>query len=88
MMLNLARPVAEPDEKGEVLFLCSARLCGRLLRGFDAYPRKSVEQSGLSMVFVSDRRQFHEGLMNFPDPEIEFRFVIPLPFDPDFFKAL
>ena len=83
--LHLARPLSEPDEKGEVLFLCAARLCGRLLAGGREIPRRSVEAAGMSLVFVDDRRQFREGLMPFPDPELELRFVIPLPFDTKFF---
>ena len=41
----------------------------------------------MSMIFVADRRQFSEGLMSMPDPEIELRFVIPLPFDASFFSS-
>ena len=84
--LYLARPLTEPDEKGDVLFLCSARLCARVLRGGEKVPRQSVEKAGLSMVFVSDRRSFQTGLDPFPEPQTEIRFVIPLPFDPNFFK--
>ncbi len=84
--LFLARPITEPDENGQVLFLCSARLCGTLLRGGNTQPRRSEEKAGISMVFVSDRRQFHQGLCPFPDPELEMRFVISLPFDETFFK--
>ena len=84
--LFLARPLAEPDENGEVLFLCTARLCGELLRGGQTFPRRSEEKAGMSLVFVSDRASFREGLVPFPDPELEIRFVIPLPFDAKFFE--
>ncbi len=83
--LFLARPLSEPDEKGEVLFLCTARLCGRVLAGGWGIPRRSVEAAGMSLIFVDDRRQFRDGLIPFPDPELELRFVIPLPFDKKFF---
>ena len=82
-----ARPLAEPDEKGEVLFLCAARLCGRLLSP-EEHPRHSAEHAGMQLVFTADRRSFTQGLADFPEPQIEVRFVVSLPFDPDFFRRV
>lgn len=83
--LYVARPLSEPDEKGEILFFCCARLCGTLLSGGDTVPRQSVEHAGFSMVFLSDPVGFQSGLVSLAAPELEIRFVISLPFDPSFF---
>ena len=85
--LFLARPLAEPDERGEVLFLCIARLCGTLLKGGDTRPRQSEEAAGISMIFVGERAEFSLGHPALCEEETEMRFVIPLPFDPAFFET-
>ena len=84
--LYLARPLTEPDEKGEVLFFCACRICAAVLAGGNTVPRQSEEAAGMSMVFLQDKRGFSQGLMSLPEPETELRFVIPLPFDAEFFK--
>lgn len=83
--LHSARPLAEPDENGEVLFFCAARFCGRLLSGGECYPHRSVEKAGMSLIFVADRSRFQTGPYPVPEPQLELRFVIPLPFDAAFF---
>ena len=85
--IPLARPLAPPDEEGNVLFLCTARLCGRILRGGDTRPRQSEEEAGISMVFVSDPKDFTSGLETKFEEETEIRFVMELPFDPSFFEG-
>jgi hypothetical protein len=84
--ISVARPVSEPDEKGEILYLCVARLCGTLLAGGDQIPRQSEERAGMSLIFVDDEKAFHPRLPSFPKPELELRFVIPLSFDASFFQ--
>lgn len=84
--LFLARPLTEPDEKGEALFLCTARLSGTLLRGGDTRPRQSEETAGISVIFVGEREEFSSGHPFLCQEETELRFVIPLPFDPAFFE--
>lgn len=85
--LSCARPLAEPDENGLVLFLCYARLCGQVIAGGDTVPRQSEEEAGLSLVFVGQKEAFCQVLADAPDPQIELRFVIALPFDETFFKT-
>ena len=85
--IPMARPLAPPDEEGNVLFLCTARLCGRILRGGDTRPRQSEEEAGISMVFVSDPKEFTPGLDVGFDEETEIRFVMELLFDPSFFEG-
>ncbi len=84
--LFFARPLCEPDENGQVLFLCYARLCGVLKAGGDTVPRQSEEVAGLSVVFVGHEKDFCQGLPDAASPQIEMRFVISLPFDETFFK--
>ena len=84
--IPMARPLAPPDEEGNVLFLCTARLCGKVLRGGDTRPRQSEEEAGISMVFVSQKEEFTSGLENMFETEIEIRFVMERPFDPSFFE--
>lgn len=78
-----ARPLAPPDERGEVLYLAVTRLTGRVLCGGEERPRRSVESEGLSLIFVSDPSDFTPSLPSAPEPQTELRFVIPLPWDPD-----
>lgn len=84
----MARPLAEPDENGEVLFLCTTRLCGKLIRGEQQKPRSSEEEAGLSMVFIGDKREQTAALPSLFSQEVEMRFVLPLAFDPEFFKTI
>ena len=85
--LFAARPLAEPDEKGEALFLCACRLCGELLSP-ETRPRRSAAKGGLQITFTGDRRQFTRDLPDLPAPEVEMRFVVSLPFDPDFLRQI
>lgn len=84
--IPFARPLAEPDERGEVLFLCAAPLCAILKKGGDTTPRQSEEEAGISMVFVGDEREFHKGEAPQFSQQVEMRFVIPLTFDPALFS--
>lgn len=83
--ITCARPLSEPDETGEVLFLCAAPLCATLKKGGDTSPRQSEEEAGISMVFVGDEREFHKGAAPHFSQQVEMRFVIPLTFDPALF---
>jgi hypothetical protein len=76
--ITSVRLLSQPDEKGEVLFLCSARLCGKLLRSGETTPRQSVEEAGVSMVFVGEEKDFLPTAAPLPSPQVEMRFVIPL----------
>lgn len=84
--ISLFRPVAEPDEDGAVLYLCCAPLCASLLEGGDVFPRQSEEIAGISVIFVKEKEAFSMGLPTISEDQVEMRFVIPLPFDGDFFK--
>lgn len=86
MKINLARPLTQPDENGEILYLACAPLCARVLAGGDTEPRQSEETSGISLIFVGEANAFSHGLPAFPQPCAELRFVIPLPFDASFFE--
>ena len=86
--LFFARPVAEPDENGQVLFLCVARFCGKVLKGGETKPRQSVEEAQLSMVFVGKKEEMTSGVPSVAEEEVEIRFVISLPFDGAFFENL
>ena len=86
--LFLARPISEPDESGEILYYCAARICAKVLAGGDTEPRQSEEIAGLSVIFVGEEKNFSAGLFSLGEPEAELRFVIPLPFDPAFFENL
>lgn len=86
--LSLARPLSEPDENGEILYLCSAKILASVLAGGDTEPRQSEEAHGLSLIFVGDRKGFSAGAPVLGEPEAELRFVIPLPFDALFFEDL
>ena len=83
-----ARPLSEPDEKGEVLFLCAAPLSATLIKGGDTTPRQSEEEAGISMVFVGDEREFHKGTFPRFEKQVEMRFVLPLTFDPALFSEI
>ena len=83
--LSFARPLSEPDENGEILFLCCARICGEVLAGGETVPRQSTEAAGMSMVFVAQADAMSPGPEDAPAPQTEMRFVIPLQFDPSFF---
>ena len=72
--IEACRPLTEPDERGEILYLACAPFCGTVLSGGDTEPRQSEEESGLSMIFVSDA------------PYSQLRFVIPLTFDATYFQ--
>ncbi len=86
--ITCARPLSEPDENGEVLFLCAAPLSATLIKGGDTKPRQSEEEAGISMVFVGDEREFSKGaLPRFPK-QVEMRFVLPLTFDPALFSDI
>ncbi len=85
--LFLARPLVDSEENGEVLFLCSARVCGEVLKGGELFPRQSVEEAGLSLVWVADKKSFSPALVSLGENEVELRFVISLPFDPAFFES-
>ena len=82
----LARPLAAPDENGEVLFFAAARFCGTILRGEETRPRRSVEAHGLSLVFLSDPAEMSPALPCLSENDAEVRFVVPLPFDAGFFE--
>ena len=84
--LFFARPLSEPDENGEVLFLCHARICATILAGGDTVPRQSAEKAGMSLIFLSEPDALQGGLPEAPVPQTELRFVIPLPFDSAFFE--
>lgn len=86
--LFLARPLSEPDENGEILYYCAARIVAKVLAGGDTEPRQSEEIAGLSLVFVGDNKSFSPALESIGEPEAELRFVIPLPFDASFFENL
>ena len=83
--ITLARPLTQPDENGEILYLAHAPLCARVLAGGDTEPRQSEEISGLGVIFVGDASGFSPTLPVFPGGA-ELRFVIPLPFDASFFE--
>ena len=85
--LCAARPLAEPDERGELLFLCACRLCGTLSSPEES-PRRSASHGGRQLTFTGDRRSFTPSLADFPAPEIEMRFVASLSFDPDYLKEM
>lgn len=87
LQIPMARPLAPPDEEENVLFYCTARLCGKVLCGGDTRPRQSEEEAGVSMVFVSERGEFTSGLETMFETEVEIRFVMELPFDPSFFEG-
>lgn len=80
--LTEIRLLSEPDENGKVLFLATARLCARLIRGGETLPRQSTERDGMSMVFLSDPAQFTVGAKDVDSPQTEIRFVLELDFDP------
>lgn len=84
--ISVARPLTAPDEKGEILYLGTARFCGKVLRGGDTTPRQSEEIAGISAVFVSERKDFTPSIDFSSEVQSEIRFVIPLPFDPTFFE--
>ena len=86
--LFFARTVAEPDENGEILYLCVARFAGSVLKGGDTVPRQSVEEAEISMVFVGKKEEMTEGVLSVAEEEVEMRFVIALPFDGTFFENL
>lgn len=83
-----ARPLSEPDENGELLFLCSARLCGTLHAGGDITPRQSVEEEGVSMIFVGTSDDFRTPPLPDAEETLEIRFVLSFLFDPTFFDTL
>ena len=83
--ITLARPLTQPDENGEILYLAHAPLCAKILAGGDTEPRQSEEIASLSVIFVGEATAFHPDLPRF-DQGAELRFVIPLPFDPTFFE--
>ena len=84
-----ARPISDVQEDGTVLFLAKARLCGRILsQKTENGRRKSEEIAGMSVVFVSRREEFCPDYPPFGEPEIELRFVIPLPFQREFFDQI
>lgn len=82
--LSLCRPLTEPDERGEILYLSSAPFCGRVLAGGETEPRQSEEVAGMGVIFVGEG--FSPNLPRFPEPMAEMRFVIPLPFDGSYFE--
>ncbi|MBR5296149.1 MAG: hypothetical protein IKU24_06125, partial [Clostridia bacterium] len=41
--ISVARPLTAPDENGEILYLCTARFCGKVRKGSDTIPRQSEE---------------------------------------------
>lgn len=84
--ISVARPLTAPDENGEILYLCTARFCGKVLRGGDTIPRQSEEIAGISVVFVSEKNDFTPNIVFTAEDAVEIRFVIPLPFDPTFFE--
>ena len=86
--ISVIRTLSEPDEKGEVLFLCVARICAELLQGSPSRPRESVEVGGLSLIFVGEREEFYPQASSSSSRETELRFVIPLSFDGDFFAHI
>ena len=85
--ITVARPLAAPDEKGEVLFLAALRLCGELLSE-DRAPRRSARHAGMDLVVTADHGAFTPGVPDLPEPQIELRFVLSLPFDPTFFQRI
>ena len=85
--LCAARPLTEPDENGEVLYLCACRLCGSLLSP-ERSPRRSAVQGGLQLTFTGDRRSFSPSLPDLPDPQVEMRFVVSLPFEEEDLKRM
>ncbi len=84
--ISVARPLTAPDEKGEILYLCTAHFCGKVLRGGDTSPRQSEEIAGISVVFVPEKKDFTPSISFLSEEAVETRFVIPLPFDPTFFE--
>lgn len=84
--ITLCRPLTEPDENGEILYLACAPLCALVLAGGDTEPRQSEETSGISVIFVGEEKDFSPALPRFSAPCAELRFVIPLPFDACFFE--
>ncbi|MBQ3076186.1 MAG: hypothetical protein IJC26_08965 [Clostridia bacterium] len=84
--ISLCRPLTEPDENGEILYLACAPLCARVLAGGDTEPRQSEETCGISVIFVGEENAFSPGLPRFSEPCAELRFVIPLPFDASYFE--
>lgn len=86
--LSVVRPISEPDENGEVLFFAAARLCGALLEGGDVFPRQSEEIAGLSVIFTADENAFQTEALESKMPQVELRFVIPLPFDETYFEDM
>lgn len=84
--ITLARPLTQPDENGEILYLACAPLCARVLAGGDTEPRQSEETCGISVIFVGDENAFSPDLPSLSAPCAELRFVIPLPFDVSFFE--
>lgn len=86
LKIPYARPMTEPDENGEILYLAHARFCGEVLAGGDTEPRQSEEIEKMSAVFVREETSFNPALDPLPSPQSEIRFVIPLPFDPSFFE--
>ncbi|MBR4287939.1 MAG: hypothetical protein IKT50_00715 [Clostridia bacterium] len=84
--LTCVRPVSQPDENGEVLFFAAARFCGVLLQGGEIFPRQSEEVAGLSVIFVNDEAAFQTEALESGSSQGELRFVIPLPFDEEYFS--
>ena len=84
--ITLCRPLTEPDERGEILYLACAPFCGRVLAGGDTEPRQSEETAGISVIFVKEEKDFSPSLPTLSSPCTELRFVIPLPFDASFFE--
>ena len=82
------RPLSEPDERGEILFLCVTGICGLLLSGGEGHPRQSAELGGVSLIFVKAREEFDSARPALEEPELELRFVISLPFDAEYFSSL
>jgi len=85
LKITLCRPLTEPDERGEILYLACAPLCARVLAGGDTEPRQSEEIGGISVIFVGKSEDLSPDLPRFAEPCAELRFVIPLPFDASFF---
>ena len=76
--ISSVRLLSQPDENGEVLYLCNVRLCGKVLKGGDITPRQSVEKAGLALVFVGNENSFSPSARAVSSPQVEMRFVIPL----------
>lgn len=83
--ITLCRPLTEPDERGEILYLACAPFCGAVLAGGETEPRQSEEIAGMSVIFVGAEKDFSPALPRFAGEMAELRFVIPLPFDGAFF---